>query len=88
MKETRNKLKVDFTNWFSAQLEQTSTEIKIAFRETLELFLEDPTHPNLRNHTLREKYTGFRSIDVTQLLPFTSWEHILNYMKRLAGKLS
>lgn len=40
-------------------------EIKAAFREARELFYDDTHHPSLRNHALREKYTGFRSIDIT-----------------------
>jgi addiction module RelE/StbE family toxin len=40
-------------------------EIKEAFRETLALFLEDPHHPFLRNHPLKEQFAGYRSIDVT-----------------------
>jgi addiction module RelE/StbE family toxin len=40
-------------------------EIKQALRETLELFLENPTHEALRNHPLTEEYAGTWSIDVT-----------------------
>jgi addiction module RelE/StbE family toxin len=28
-------------------------------------FLVEPFHPSLRNHSLKDKYAGFRSIDVT-----------------------
>jgi addiction module RelE/StbE family toxin len=42
------------------------TEIKIAFREALDLFAENPTHPALRNHPLTGKYAGFQSIDVAE----------------------
>ncbi len=65
MEETKNKLQVDFAKKFNAQLEKAPTEIQIAFREVLELFLDNSNHPNLRNHALREKYAGYRSIDVT-----------------------
>ena len=65
MEETRNKLRVDFAKKFNTQLEQVPTEFQIAFSEALELFLDDTNQPNLRNHALREKFAGYRSIDVT-----------------------
>lgn len=64
MKE-ENKLLIKYTPLFSKQRKAAPFDIKIAFRETLELFLENPTYPHLRNHALREKYTGYRSINVT-----------------------
>jgi len=38
---------------------------KRKFRARRDLFLEDPFHPLLRNHALKEKYEGYRSIDIT-----------------------
>lgn len=40
-------------------------KIKTAFEQTLEMFLEDPNHPSLRNHQLKEKLVGYRSIDIS-----------------------
>jgi addiction module RelE/StbE family toxin len=40
-------------------------EIKKAFLETFSLFIVEPFHHSLRNHPLKGKYPGFRSIDVT-----------------------
>lgn len=56
---------VDFTSRFNTQRKKAPLEIKIAFREALELFLEDPHHEFLRNHSLTGKYAGIRSIDIT-----------------------
>ena len=60
-----NSKRVNFTNLFNKQRKAAPLEIKIAFREALELFLEDPNHKLLRNHALTGKYAGVRSIDVT-----------------------
>lgn len=60
-----NILQIKYNSLFNKQRKAAPLNIKIAFRETLELFLDNPDHPSLRNHALREKYSGFRSIDVT-----------------------
>jgi addiction module RelE/StbE family toxin len=39
--------------------------LKKAFQDTLALFLVEPDHSSLRNHALKDKYAGFRSVDVT-----------------------
>lgn len=59
------KTRVDFTNLFNKQRREAPLEIKIAFREVLELFLEDPNNIALRNHKLTGKYSGIHSIDIT-----------------------
>lgn len=61
---TQNQ-KINFSVFFNQQVEQAPHAIKISFQETLELFLEDPFQESLRNHPLRGKYAGCRSIDVT-----------------------
>lgn len=38
----------------------------MAFIEALQFFKEDPSHSLLRNHPLKEKLAGYRSIDVTE----------------------
>jgi mRNA-degrading endonuclease YafQ of YafQ-DinJ toxin-antitoxin module len=63
--KNENTLLIKYTSLFNKQLKSAPLEIKIAFKEVRELFLENPTHPHLRNHLLRELYTGYRSIDIT-----------------------
>lgn len=58
-------LDINFSPSFNQQLTAALREIKIAFRESLELFQEDTEHQVLRNHPLKEQFTGYRSIDVT-----------------------
>ncbi|OGE65321.1 hypothetical protein A3B49_00465 [Candidatus Daviesbacteria bacterium RIFCSPLOWO2_01_FULL_40_24] len=57
---------IKFSSLFSRQRKLASPEIKIAFRDSLELFVEDMNHPQLRNHMLRDRYAGYRSINVTE----------------------
>jgi addiction module RelE/StbE family toxin len=65
MRKRASNLRIDFSHLFNQQRNVAPLPIKIAFREALELFLADPFHPALRNHALQEKFSGYRSIDVT-----------------------
>ena len=58
-------LLIKYTVQFNRQFKTAPLQIKIGFKEARELFLENSTHPNLRNHALQKKYVGYRSIDVT-----------------------
>ena len=58
-------LHIEFARSFEQQLRGVPNEIKETFLDTLVLFREDPHHPFLRNHPLKEKFAGYRSIDVT-----------------------
>lgn len=58
-------LQIEYSSLFNRQFKDVSLEVKIAFRETRDLFSDNPNNPILRNHTLREKYSGYRSINVT-----------------------
>jgi addiction module RelE/StbE family toxin len=61
----KNDPRIEFTPLFNKQRKTAPLEIKEAFREALELFIENPTYKALRNHSLTGQYAGFRSIDVT-----------------------
>jgi addiction module RelE/StbE family toxin len=54
-----------FSDRFERKLQEVPDEIKAAFADTLELFVAEPNHPILRNHELKEKFAGSRSINVT-----------------------
>lgn len=58
-------LQITYNSLFSKQRKAAPLDVKTAFRETLELFLDNPNHQSLRNHALKGKYAGYRSIDVT-----------------------
>lgn len=57
--------RIDYSRKFLKQLKNSPIEIKVAFRKRLELFLQDPFHPQLNNHALTGKFSGYRSINVT-----------------------
>lgn len=61
----RNIRRIDYSKKFDKQLRKVPLEIKTAFRERFNLFTIDPLHPQLNNHQLTGKYTGFRSINIT-----------------------
>lgn len=60
-----NEPRIEFGPLFNKQRQAAPPEIKVAFLESLQLFRANPIHPALRNHVLKDKYAGFRSIDVT-----------------------
>lgn len=50
---------------FLKQLERAPQPIQKAFRLRMELLIENPRHPLLRNHELQGVLLGYRSINVT-----------------------
>lgn len=65
MKKDKKLLNIEFTSNFNKKRSALPLGIKIAFRETLEFFLENPNHNILHRHFLRKKYAGYESIDIT-----------------------
>lgn len=57
---------IKFSDRFNKQLSVSSDEIIATFWETFFLFLEDPNHSVLRNHPLKGKFFGYRSMNVTE----------------------
>jgi addiction module RelE/StbE family toxin len=66
MTDSKHNKRIEFSPIFHKRIARAPTEIKRAFREAYGLFAENPNHPALRNHSLRGKYAGFSSIDVTE----------------------
>jgi len=50
---------------FLRQLKKLDVRVRKSFKEKLAIFIVDPFNPQLDNHTLRKKYPGYRSIDIT-----------------------
>ena len=61
----KNDLRIEFAPLFNKQRKAAPLEIKKAFQDTLALFIVKPDYPSLRNHPLKDKFAGVRSIDVT-----------------------
>lgn len=57
--------RIDYSGKFNKQLIKAPLPIKIAFRARLEVFIKEPFHPQLNNHSLSGKLKGYRSINVT-----------------------
>ena len=62
---TEEAERIDYSTGFDKQLKKAPLKIKIAFRKRMEFFLQDQFHPQLNNHALTGKYSGYRSINIT-----------------------
>lgn len=60
-----NPKRINYSKIFHKQLKKAPLEIKIAFRERLALFLQNPRHSLLNNHLLSGSFSGKRSINIT-----------------------
>jgi len=58
-------MKIRFHKNFEKQYKKLKKKEKGKVQKKLELFLENPYHPQLNNHPLKGKYTDYRSINVT-----------------------
>jgi addiction module RelE/StbE family toxin len=58
-------MKVKYTKKFAKQYDKADLKIQTFFKERLKLFLKEPSNPQLRNHPLKGKLTGYRSINIT-----------------------
>ena len=55
---------IQTTKNFDKQYSRLNLKIKNRFKNRLELFRIDPFEASLRNHALKGKYLGYRSIDI------------------------
>lgn len=58
-------MSIRFSQRFSKQYEKAPRDIKSAFNEMLEIFIEAPYHTSLNNHSLTKEYAGYMSLNVT-----------------------
>ncbi len=56
---------IQTTKGFDKQYAKLAEKIKIRFKERLVIFRDNPFDPELRNHAVKGKYLGYRSIDIT-----------------------
>jgi addiction module RelE/StbE family toxin len=56
--------RIDFTKDFQKQFKKLDSVKKRKFTDQLRVFQNNPFAPELRNHALKGKYVGFRSIDI------------------------
>lgn len=62
---TESVRRVDFSKRFLKQIKKSPTEIKVAFNERYEAFLEDPFRDILNNHQLVGRLKDYRSLNIT-----------------------
>lgn len=53
------------TKGFDKQFVRLNSKLQARFKEKIEIFKINPFDTNLRNHALKGKYLGYRSIDIT-----------------------
>ena len=58
-------MKIVYDPAFVKTLKKINVRIRKSFKERILLFSKDPYSLQLDNHTLRKKYQGYRSIDIT-----------------------
>ena len=56
--------RIDFTKSFTKQFKTLRQNQRTRFYERLELFKKNPHDRVLRDHALKGKYKGYRSIDI------------------------
>jgi addiction module RelE/StbE family toxin len=59
-------MEIRYATRLRGQYRKADKEVRTAFSQTLELFVSEPNHPILRNHALKGKFAGSRSINVTE----------------------
>ncbi len=57
-------MKIQTTKNFDKQYSRLTVKTKNQFKDRLELFRINPFDPTLRNHALKGKYLGYRSINI------------------------
>lgn len=58
-------MKIIYHKKFAKQHARLSPKIKTQFVERRGLFIKDPMHPLLNNHSVEKTYPGCRSINIT-----------------------
>jgi len=53
------------TKAFDKQYSKLNFKVKLSFKRRISLFKTNPFEVTLRNHALKGKYLGYRSIDIT-----------------------
>lgn len=58
-------MKIKYSRGFKKQYTKGPKKIKQAFKNRRNLFLKNPYHLTLNNHSLGGKFKGYRSINIT-----------------------
>jgi addiction module RelE/StbE family toxin len=55
-------MNIDYSRAFDKQYSKLTQTKKRSVRDAIEIFIDEPYHEGLRNHPLKEKWVGYRSI--------------------------
>lgn len=58
-------MRIQYDPDFLDKIKAVNVRIRNSFNERIELFKQNPVNLQLNNHALRDKYKGFRSINIT-----------------------
>jgi addiction module RelE/StbE family toxin len=58
-------MRIKFSHDFEKMLRLAPVKVRVAFRKRMEVFVNDPWYPLLRNHALKGAHAGTRSINIT-----------------------
>lgn len=56
---------VRFSKNFTKCYDKANSKTRTAFDKRLKIFLQNPFHPTLNNHSLTGNFAGYRSINIT-----------------------
>ena len=56
---------IETTKTFDKQYSKLNNKIQSIYKNRISIFKDNPFDFRLRNHTLKGKYLGYRSIDIT-----------------------
>jgi addiction module RelE/StbE family toxin len=56
---------IETTKAFDKQYAKLNIKVRVSFKRRIETFKANPFDISLRNHALKGKYLGYRSIDIT-----------------------
>lgn len=66
---------VNSSTFFKRRYKELTLRQKADFKQAIQLFIENPFHPNLKTHKLKGKWKGF-------------WSFSINYSHRVLFKFS
>lgn len=58
-------MKVVFTERFKKRFQKLPLKIQRQFEKRLAIFIQNPSHPSVKNHPLKGYLVGFRAFSVT-----------------------
>lgn len=58
-------MEIEYKPKFKKQYAKLPVIMRLRFKERLKLFIDNPTHPQLKVHALKGKYIGYWSMNIS-----------------------